>query len=623
MIRKFLILSPVLLLLGCGASQTLVSAESQPIAVSIDLVEVQDDRVSVTIDPGVFSENETYFYIPKIVPGTYSEDNYGKYIDGLTAYDYDGSILPVNKVDDNSWLLTNAQKVDKISYFVNDTFDTETEVEEPVFSPAGTNILKDENFLLNLHGFVGYFKGLKETPYTLTIRAPASLEASTSLQRINTGSSNKGENTYVANRYFEVIDNPILYAQPNSVTFQIKDISVTLSVYSPDGSLKAKDLQPKMETMMLAQKNFLGDINGTKQYTILLYLSQLSATDATGFGALEHHSSTVVVFPQQIPRETLEESMVDVVSHEFFHIVTPLSVHSREIQYFDFNEPKMSMHLWMYEGTTEYFSMLFQIQQGLISEAEFYSRIMDKISNSKGYEDTMSFTTMSKNILVEPYKSNYANVYEKGTLINMCLDILLRELSGGEKGVRWLMKELSNKYDVNTPFNDPDLIDEIISMTYPDISDFFAQHVIGNEPIPYDQYLKKVGLEVTFAEQPGTYFYLGQEPYIDANPANLDAIFIRKGMELNSFFKDLGAKGGDIIKNINGTDITLESMRGIVGQSFGWDADKEISMRVDRNGKLLELKGKAGTPTYKERSLDVEETPSAAVLALREAWLKK
>ena len=53
---------------------------------------------------------------------------------------------------------------------------------------------------------------------------------------------------------------------------------------------------------MLAQKNFLGDINGTKQYTILLYLSQLSATDATGFGALEHHSSTVVVFPEQITK---------------------------------------------------------------------------------------------------------------------------------------------------------------------------------------------------------------------------------------------------------------------------------------------------------------------------------
>ncbi|NNJ87983.1 MAG: peptidase M61, partial [Eudoraea sp.] len=518
--------------------------------------------------------------------------------------------------------LTTAQSIDKISYLVNDTFDTETEVEDPIFSPAGTNILKNENFLLNLHGFVGYFQGLKEVPYELTIKAPASLQPSTSLKETIKGESKQGEKTYLADRYFEVIDNPILYAKPNSVTFQIKDISVTLSVYSPNGTLKAKDLQPKMEAMMQAQKNFLGEIDGTKQYTILLYLSQLSNTDATGFGALEHHTSTVVVLPEQLPKESLEESMVDVVSHEFFHIVTPLSVHSREIQYFDFNAPKMSMHLWMYEGTTEYFANLFQIQQGLIDESAFYERIMDKISNSMGYDDTMSFTTMSKNILEAPYKENYINVYEKGALINMSLDILLRELSKGEKSVRWLMKELSNRYDVNTPFNDPDLLDEIVAMTYPEVSDFFNRHLLGNEPIPYDKYLEKVGLEITSSEQPGSYFFLGQMPYVDANPANLDIIFIRKGVALNSFFQELGAEGGDIIKNINGTDIDLESMRGIIGQSFGWDADKDITMNIERDGEIIELTGKAGTPTYNERKIVSVEAPSEAALALREAWLK-
>jgi predicted metalloprotease with PDZ domain len=612
-----------MLLLSCGATKPLTTVDKAPVAVSIDLVNVRNDRVFVTIDPGQFTQEEIYFYIPKIVPGTYSEDNYGEYIDELTAIDYEGRTLAVNKIDTNSWLLSTAQKIDKITYFVNDTFDTETEMEEPVFSPAGTNILKNENFLLNLQGFVGYFRGFKERPYEITIDAPSSLKPSTSLNEITKGEAKEGRHTYLANRYFEVIDNPILYAKPNSVSFQIKDITVTLSVYSPNGTIKARDLQPKMEAMMQAQKNFLGEIDGTKQYTILLYLSQLSNTDATGFGALEHHTSTVVVLPEQLPKESLEESMVDVVSHEFFHIVTPLSVHSREIQYFDFNEPKMSMHLWMYEGTTEYFANLFQIQQGLIDEAAFYERIMEKISNGMGYDDTMSFTTMSKNILEEPYKENYTNVYEKGALINMCLDILLRELSGGEKGVRWLMKELSSKYDENTPFNDPDLINEIIAMTYPEVSSFFDMHVLGNEPIPYDQYLEKVGLEINSFEQPGAYFFLGQMPYIDAKPANLDTIFIKKGIELNSFFRDLGAKGGDIITNINGTAITLESMRGIIGQSFGWNADKDITMSIARDGETIELSGKTGTPTYYERKIVSKNSPSQEVMGLREAWLKK
>ena len=45
----------------------------------------------------------------------------------------------------------------------------------------------------------------------------------------------------------------------------------------------------------------------------------------------------------------------------FSTLFSPLSVHSEEIHSFDFNEPNMSMHLWMYEGVTEYFANLFQV----------------------------------------------------------------------------------------------------------------------------------------------------------------------------------------------------------------------------------------------------------------------
>ncbi|NNE02212.1 MAG: peptidase M61, partial [Eudoraea sp.] len=408
-----------LVVTSCSSLKNTTTQGKSPIRASIDLVNVLEDKVKVTIDPGVFVDEEVYFSIPKIIPGTYSEDNYGKYLEDFNALDYEGKPLEVTRKDENSWIISSGSKLDKIVYYVNDTYDTETEISDPIFSPAGTNILKDENYLLNLHGFIGYFSELKEVPYELKIEAPIDLKPSTSLRQIVSGAADPNTSVFFADRYFEVIDNPILFAKPNSTSFQINDIKVTLSVYSPNDVYKAVDLSEKMETMMRAQKTFLGEIDGTKQYTVILYLSTLEPTDAIGFGALEHHTSTVVVLPEQLPKESMEESMVDVVSHEFFHIVTPLNVHSREIQYFDFNQPKMSQHLWMYEGATEYFANLFQVQQGLIDESAFYDRMLNKISNSKGYDDEMSFTTMSKNVLISPYKKNYNNVYEKGALINM------------------------------------------------------------------------------------------------------------------------------------------------------------------------------------------------------------
>lgn len=607
---------------SCGSSKALLTADKSPIMVNIDLLNVKDDKVMVTVNPGAFTTDEVSFFIPKTVPGTYSTDDYGKYIEGLKAFDNDGQELVVSKTDDNTWNISNGKKLDKVTYWVNDTYDSEGEQEEAVFSPAGTNILAGENFVLNLHGFVGYFKGLKEVPYELNVAKPADLKSTTSLKEKIMEEGQETSEIFLASRYFEVIDNPILYAKTEGETFKINDIAVTLSVYSPNGAYTAADLRGRMEKMMGAQKAFLGDIDGTKEYSILLYLSEMGATDASGFGALEHHTSTVVVLPEVMQKEALEQAMVDVVSHEFFHIVTPLNVHSEEVQYFDFNEPKMSQHLWMYEGTTEYFANLFQIQQGLIDETEFYERVIGKINNAKGFDDNMSFTTMSKNILVAPYKENYANVYEKGSLINMALDLTLRELSNGERGVLWLMKELSSKYGDMTPFKDDKLIDEIVSMTYPEVRTFFDSHVIGDTPINYNDYLAKVGLESKTIEKQTGYFLDGEVPFIDVDQSNDNAIFIRKGIELNSFFKELGIQGGDVVKSINGTAINLESMRPIIGQSFGWTPETEINMVLQRGEEEIVVEGKVGAPVMDAQNIIPMEHTGEAQIKLREAWMK-
>ena len=615
------IVALALLLNACGAGKVVLSADSTPIKTKIDLIDIVDDRVQVEVNPGVFTPQTVVFRIPKTVPGTYSSDNYGKYVEDFEAMDYNGNNLVAVKLDENSWSITDGAKLDKVRYWVNDTYDTENEVEEAVFSPAGTNIEKGSNFMLNLHGFVGYFDGLKEVSYELEIKKPNALVSTTSLIKTQESIA-EDKDVFLAKRYFEVIDNPIMYAKPNIETFEISGITVTLSLFSPNGAYKAADLKDRMVEMMGAQKAFLGEINSTKEYSILLYLSDLNKPDALGFGALEHHTSTVVVLPEAIPLERLEQAMVDVVSHEFFHIVTPLSVHSREIQYFDFNDPKMSQHLWMYEGTTEYFANLFQIQQGLISDEEFYDRMLTKINNAKYYDDTMSFTIMSKNILEEPYEANYANVYEKGALINMALDILLREKSNGEKGMLWLMKELSKKYGADNPFNDNDLLDEIVAMTYPEVKGFFNDHVIGETPIDYEMFLGKVGLGTMEVQEQTGYFLDGEVPYIDVDVKKDSLIFIRKGIDLNSFFTDLKLRGGDVIKKINGAPITIETLRPIIGESFGWTAETEIQMEIERDGSILSVKGPVGVPTKVVRKVVPLENASPKEIDLREAWLK-
>ena len=620
--KNVLFIAAALILNACGAGKALMSVEKSTIVASIDLINVVEDRVQVDLNPGAFTTSTVIFRIPKTVPGTYSSDNYGKYIQDFKALDYKGAELKATKLDDNSWSIANGVNLDKVQYWVNDTYDTENEVEDAVFSPAGTNIAVGSNFMLNLHGFVGYFDGFKEVPYSILINKPADLIATTTLSIEPNRKPDFLWDGFLAKRYFDVIDNPIMYAKPNTESFEINGITVTLSLFSPNNVYKAADLKERMESMMGAQKKFLGEVDSTKEYNILLYLSDVNIPDANGYGALEHHTSTVVVLPEAMDIGRLEQAMVDVVSHEFFHIVTPLSVHSKEIQYFDFNDPKMSQHLWMYEGTTEYFANLFQVQQGLISEDDFYVRMLGKINNAEFYDDNMSFTEMSKNILEQPYEPNYANVYEKGALINMCLDIILREKSNGEKSMLWLMKELSKKYGTDVPFEDDALFGEIVSITYPEVDAFLKQHVIGDTPIDYEVYFEKVGLATNDVQESTGYFFDGQIPYMDVDVQNDSVVFIRENIELNSFFEDLKLQGGDIFKTINGQDVNLETLRPIIGESFAWTPETEISMTVERDGEIVAVEGVVGQPVKKVKKIVPLQEVSQKTIDLRNAWLK-
>ncbi len=593
------------------------SVAKQDIKVGIDLIDVKDDKVKVTVQaPKIVTDKITYS-IPKIVPGTYSEDNYGKYIEGFKAFDSKGTELAVTKSDDNTWSITNAKKLAKITYLVNDTFDTEKGggFGTDIFSPAGTNIDAGTNFMINTHGFVGYFQDKKDLPYQVSITHPETLWGATSM--IDTDAS-KSKDVFNTPRYAELVENPIMYAKPDYTTFNVNGMDIQIVVYSPSGKVTAESITPEMKKMMIAQKTFLGNINSTKKYSVLLYLSSMKDTDAKGFGALEHPTATTVVLPEMMPLEELQKSMKDVVSHEFFHIVTPLTIHSNEIQFFDYNAPKMSQHLWMYEGVTEYFANLFQINQGLIDETEFYIRMAEKIEQSKRLDDTMPFTTMSANVLKSPYKEQYLNVYQKGALIGMCIDIIIREKSNGEKGILNLMQQLSKEYGVTKAFNDNELFAKITSLTYPEVGNFLSTYVSGPTPIPYDIFLAKVGVTKVANKKAGNVFLKGQTPYITVDKTTKE-ILVRPNTDLIDFYKNLDLRANDIIVAINDKAYNLDNIYDMIGESENWKENDAITIKIKRDGKEQTITGKVSLPYEETEGLQATD---ASKTNLKNAWLK-
>ena len=611
-------LSLVGFLWSCSTTKT--ATKQNDVAVTIDLINVKDDKVMVTVIPPTFTSEIATFHFPKTVPGTYSEDDYGRFIENVKAYDAKGNAIKVAKTDENSYSISDATKLAKITYLVNDTFDTEGGAgfgeSEDIFSPAGTNINAGVNFMLNTHGFIGFFKGKEETPYKLTITHPENIVGISAMTDTDASATS---DVFLMPKYANLVEMPIMYAKPDFTSFMVDDMEIIISVYSPTGKYTAEQITPNMENMMKAQKRFLGPINSTKKYAILLYLSDMAAKDAKGFGALEHPTSTTVVMPEMMGLEMLQEQLKDVVSHEFFHIVTPLTIHSNEIQYFDFNNPQMSEHLWMYEGVTEYFANLFQVNQGLIDESEFFERMAGKIAQSLQMNDTMSFTKMSKNVLNPPYKDQYLNVYQKGALIAMCMDILIRENSNGQKGILNLMQELAKEYGTKKAFKDEELFAKITELTYPAVGEFLTQHVSGETPIPYEQFFTKMGVTQTTIEVAGNPFLKGQtEPYITVNP-NTKEIMILPEIELNTFMTTLGLKNNDILLAFNGKDYNLDNIYDLIMASMNWKDGDDLTVKIKRAEKEQVIKGKVIMPKEKQDGYQATDDSKKTV---REAWLR-
>tara|TARA_R110002124_G_scaffold194919_2_gene361966 strand:+ start:5157 stop:7052 length:1896 start_codon:yes stop_codon:yes gene_type:complete len=599
-------------------------ASQTPISTSINLANVSNDRVWVEIDPGMFSQDTVTYRIPRVVPGTYDISDFGSFAEGFVAYNYSGAEVSFSHPNENTWIIPDAKKLDKLGYYVNDTFDIENTDKATPFSPSGTNI-EEDNFVLNLHGFIGYFEELKDNSYRLAVTAPTGMKKSSALP-IGSSTIQDGDSTvvdnYTAARYFDITDNPMFYGDLDIEEFQVGDIKIVLSVYSPNGVHSASTIKETVFEMMQAQKAYLGDMNSTPRYDIYLYLSEGNETSPRGFGALEHQTSTVVVLPEQMQDAQLSQTMIDVVSHEFFHIVTPLSVHSEDVHYFDYYQPTFSKHLWMYEGVTEYFASHFQVYEDLQPREEFYTKIQDKIASSYTMDDSMSFTVMSENVIDEPYASNYYNVYQKGALIGMSIDILMREESNGERSLLSLMKELSAKYGVDQPFEDDNLIAEITEMTYPSVGEFLRTHVRGTTPIDYSKFFDKVGLEMGVEEIQTNLFLINQQAaFVNVNQSNGKLYF--ENMDLNTSLVELGVQPGDTLVAVNGMEASLENIRQIIPQSFQWTPETEISMTLNRNGEEVKLQGIVGTPLYPQQKLMEVEDASEEQIQLRNWWLEK
>jgi len=581
------------------------SVEKPQIHYTVDVTNYEDDLFHVTIvTDGLKAENNTY-NLPATAPGTYNILDFGRFVQNFSAYSRDDKQLEVNRISVNSWEIEDVEKLTRIEYKIEDTFDAE--IDEHKIYPMGGSGIENHFILMNTFAILGYFDGLQSIPVKLSIDYKSDWIIGTALTTDKNG-------YYFAETYDHLADNPILIGELSTAQTKVNDIDIKVYVYSPDTSITAEKILLTANDVLQSAGEFIG-YSPVTHYDFLFCIMDNSAYERNkilGGGALEHSYSSAYVYPLIYSKpKTLKNDM----AHEFMHILTPLNLHSEIIHSFNFAVPTASEHIWLYEGVTEWCSNIMQLRSGLITPKEYLETISNNLNVNDQFNPDISLSRMSEEVYSPEIVKEFLNFYNRGAVTAALLDIRLLELSDGKYGLRELFLELLNKYGKYKPFPEEDFFDVIVDMTYPEIRQFIDDYIRDSKPMPYKEYFYKLGYKYVF-EKPSD----DERPTlgIDMGVNDVGELFLVGVKNQN---ENDGLKSGDVILKLLGEDCTLQSVRNLFGKLYKMNIGDTCDLVVRREGEEVEITQSLKHRIKKYVFEDIGQLSEAQKL-LREVWIR-
>ena len=491
--KRFSIISYVILLFANGCSSAINNNNRNGYYYKVDLSDITGDQIKVELIPPKINKDSIEFVFPVSELAYYNDDlNHGKLISNFKVYDAQHQSLKTNHIADNRWVIYEANRIERVEYTVDDIWEVRDSLSSWLSSE---NIFhKGSVIQLSPNATFGYIEGYDKIEFEVILKAPQDLYLASGLPYI--GNSNKVVKINTVN-YIELSDYPLLFTNQKPVQFNVSNAVIEVGVYSEEGNIETEWIANQIKPTIEAISAYFNGALPVEKYAFLIYFYSGRIFAAT---ASEHNTSSIWVQPEDWDNNILGGSMAEMIKntalHEFLHIYAPLNVHSEEKFLFDFDQPQMSKHLWFYEGTTTYLQELIKVNQNLVSEEYFMNRINEIIQEMQEYRTDVSLIEISKETYGDQLGDQYDNVELRGFLVNLILDIELREKSNGQYGLKNLIIDLSNKFGRNKPFKDDTFFSEIAEITqFPGLLDYFNSYVDGTTPLPLKETFKKVGYD--------------------------------------------------------------------------------------------------------------------------------
>jgi len=524
--------------------------------------------------------------VPVWTPGSYKVREFSRNLDRISAKK-NKSEETVTRLNKNSWRISNSSKGDLVISY--DIYAFEYGVRE--------SYVDDEMAFLHGVSTFAYIEGYADQSIKLYCDIPSEWKAYSSM---DPGSD---KNFFTAENYDLLVDSPIAFGDFETAEYESGGTPHTV-VMIGRGNYDLERVQRDFKKISDTQVDVFGGKHPSPRYVHFI-----QHTDQGG-GGLEHlNSQTSQVNRFVYSDEEKYKKFLGLISHEYFHLWNVKRIRPIELGPFDYDQEVYTDMLWIAEGITSYYDDLILKRAGLHTEESYLKEVafnINRLENLKGNQ-YMSLAESSKTAWVKAYlpNENSKNVtvsyYNKGMVVALLLDQLIKETTRGNKSMDDLLRNLYYKYYLTEKrgFTHREFIKTCEELVDLKLDYFFDDYVFGTKKIDYSKVLYCYGL--TLEDEQKTKVYSGISTKFESGK------LIVTSVEFDSPGVEAGISANDEIVAVEGWQVGNDLESDLARFSAG----QTVSITGFRKGKMytrqLTLEANPKVNYTLKRSADMTE----------------
>jgi predicted metalloprotease with PDZ domain len=579
------------LLLACSVAP----AQSVPIAYTIGLASPEQHLVEVQIVlPQGAPERDLQMPVWNAL---YQVRDFSQYVNWLRATDRSGKALTVREADKSCWRIQGAEGGAIVQY----------QIFADAPGPFGAQ-LNSHHAFFNLAEILMYPVDARNAPIRLRFTdMPAGWRVATPL-------SSSADGQFAAENYDRLVDSPVEISEFQESDFDESGGHFRVIVDADSADYQMDKLTADLRKIVVAAMSWMND-RPFETYTFIYHFPRGPAG-----GGMEHAYSTAIDVNAEVAKQD-PETLKGVSAHEFFHLWNVKRIRPQTLEPVDYTKENYTRALWFSEGVTSTAEGAIELRAGLVDEKLYLLHLGQEITEleRRPARLTQSAEESSLDAWLEgnPYyrrPERSISYYNKGELLGVMLDLSLRDVTHDRASLRELMQWMNSNYAKKGRFfPDSDGVRQAAeTVTHSDFGRFFSRYVSGTEEIPWNDFLRSVGLRVeTVTTTVSDAGFMGSR--------NFDGPMVVAAVTSASEAERAGLQVGDTILELQGKPAGQESRQELARLNPG----DTVSVKVrGRHGIERELKWKMGgrqEVTYQIKDLD---QVTAEQRTRRIAWLK-